>query len=78
MCVCEYVRVSSFKCNALLFQAHLMSRLLNDDFKKYQILESIDESPQLPFGYTTSMLIALVPPVWFKLMNKRIPKEFYP
>jgi len=26
--------------------------------KKYQILESIDESPQLPFGYTTSMLIA--------------------
>jgi alkane 1-monooxygenase len=46
--------------------------------KKYQILESIDESPELPFGYTTSMLIALVPPVWFKLMNKRIPKEFHP
>ena len=43
--------------------------------KKYQILESIEESPQLPFGYTTSMLIALFPPLWFKLMNKRIPKN---
>jgi len=42
--------------------------------KKYQVLESIEESPQLPFGYTTSMLIALFPPLWFKLMNKRIIK----
>jgi alkane 1-monooxygenase len=41
--------------------------------KKYQILESIEESPQLPFGYTTCMVIALFPKVWFKLMNKRIP-----
>ena len=44
--------------------------------KKYQILESIEESPQLPFGYTTSMLIAFFPPLWFKLMNKRIPKNY--
>ena len=40
--------------------------------KKYQVLESIEESPQLPFGYTTSMVIALFPPVWFSLMNKRL------
>jgi alkane 1-monooxygenase len=40
--------------------------------KKYQILESIEESPQLPFGYTTSMVIAMVPPVWFSLMNRRL------
>ena len=43
--------------------------------KKYQILESIEKSPQLPFGYTTSMLLALFPPLWFKLMNKRIPNN---
>ena len=42
--------------------------------KKYQLLENRDESPQLPFGYPTSILIALVPPLWFQLMNKRIPK----
>jgi alkane 1-monooxygenase len=40
--------------------------------KKYQILESKDESPRLPFGYPTSMLIALVPPLWFNLMNPKL------
>ena len=43
--------------------------------KKYQILENINESPQLPFGYPTSMLLAIFPPLWFHIMNKRIPKE---
>lgn len=43
--------------------------------KKYQVLESIEESPQLPFGYTTSMVIAMVPPVWFALMNKRLNRN---
>lgn len=40
--------------------------------KKYQVLESIESSPQLPFGYTTSMVVALVPPLWFALMNTRL------
>ena len=37
--------------------------------RKYQILRHMDESPQLPYGYPTSLLIALVPPLWFRLMN---------
>jgi alkane 1-monooxygenase len=43
--------------------------------KKYQILDCHEESPQMPFGYPTSMVISLIPPLWFKLMNKRIPPE---
>ena len=43
--------------------------------KKYQILDCHDVSPQMPFGYPTSMVMALFPPVWFGIMNKRIPKE---
>jgi len=43
--------------------------------KKYQVLESIEESPQLPFGYTTSMVLSLLPPVWFSLMNRRLPES---
>ena len=43
--------------------------------KKYQLLDHHDVSPQLPFGYPMSMLIALIPPVWFHLMNPRIPEE---
>lgn len=43
--------------------------------KKYQILDRFKESPQLPFGYPASILISFIPPLWFKIMNDRIPKE---
>ncbi|MBK6363183.1 MAG: alkane 1-monooxygenase [Saprospiraceae bacterium] len=38
-------------------------------FKKYQNLDHHDKSPQLPYGYPTSILLALFPLVWFKIMN---------
>lgn len=43
--------------------------------KKYQILDCHDESPQMPYGYPTSMVLALFPPLWFAIMNKRVPKD---
>lgn len=43
--------------------------------KKYQLLDHHDTSPQLPVGYPASMLIALVPPIWFMLMNRKVPKQ---
>jgi alkane 1-monooxygenase len=39
--------------------------------RKYQILRHLDESPQLPFGYPASMMLSLVPPAWFAVMNPR-------
>lgn len=46
--------------------------------KKYQLLEYHGTSPQMPFGYPTSMVISLVPPLWFAIMNPRIPSEMKP
>ena len=43
--------------------------------KKYQILACHEDSPQMPYGYPTSMVLSLIPPLWFKIMNKRIPKD---
>lgn len=40
--------------------------------KKYQILEHHDRSPQLPYGYPTSVLLAMVPPLWKGVMNQRV------
>lgn len=40
--------------------------------RKYQILRHIDESPQMPTGYPGMMLLATIPPLWFKVMNSRI------
>ena len=39
--------------------------------RKYQILRHLDESPQLPYGYPTSIIMALLPPLWFRLMDKK-------
>ncbi len=43
--------------------------------RKYQLLRHHDDSPQLPTGYPGSMLLAMLPPVWFRVMNKKIDTE---
>ena len=43
--------------------------------KKYPVLESIDDSPQLPYGYPTSILISFFPPLWFKIMNPLVKQQ---
>ena len=40
--------------------------------KKYQVLLHHDDSPQLPTGYPGSMILALFPPAWFYIMNRKI------
>jgi alkane 1-monooxygenase len=40
--------------------------------KHYQLLNSMPESPQMPTGYPGMMLLATIPLLWFKVMNKRI------
>lgn len=40
--------------------------------RKYQILRHHDNSPQMPTGYPGMMILALVPPAWFYVMNKKI------
>jgi len=40
---------------------------------RYQLLRHLDESPQLPTGYAGMVLLTLVPPLWFAVMNKRVP-----
>ncbi|MGB0981616.1 MAG: alkane 1-monooxygenase [Winogradskyella sp.] len=42
--------------------------------KKYQVLDCHNQSPQMPYGYPTSVVLAMIPPLWFKIMNKRVPK----
>ena len=43
--------------------------------KKYQVLDSHKESPTLPLGYPASILLSFVPPLWFRVMNPRVPQE---
>jgi alkane 1-monooxygenase len=42
--------------------------------RRYQILRTFgpDEAPQLPAGYGSMYVLALVPPLWFAVMNPRV------
>lgn len=42
--------------------------------RKYQTLRHFEESPQLPTGYPGAILTALVPPLWFRIMQPHINK----
>jgi alkane 1-monooxygenase len=79
----RYERVStshSWNSNHILGRIILYELTRHSDHhykstKKYQTLKNHKESPQLPFGYPTSMVLALIPPLWFSIMNKHIPEE---
>lgn len=58
--------------NFFLFQLQRHSDHHANAIKRYQLLNHYDDSPQLPFGYPTMILIALFPPLWFDLMNQRL------
>lgn len=57
---------------AILFE---LSRHSDHHFKAdrpYQILESREDSPCMPTGYPGMMIMAFVPPLFFKVMNPRV------
>ncbi|PJZ46050.1 alkane 1-monooxygenase [Leptospira brenneri] len=58
-----------FVSNALLFQLQRHSDHHANAGRRYQALRHYEEAPQLPFGYEVMILIALVPPLWFSMMN---------
>ncbi|GAA4016045.1 alkane 1-monooxygenase [Hymenobacter fastidiosus] len=41
--------------------------------RPYHALRRQPQSPQMPTGYPGMMLLATVPPLWFRVMNKRVP-----
>ena len=46
--------------------------------KKYQLLRHHEDAPQLPTGYPGMMLLALIPPIWFAVMEHRLKKYGFP
>lgn len=59
--------------NLLLFQLQRHSDHHIHPRRTYQELESSRESPRLPAGYATMILLAMVPPLWRHFINPRLP-----
>jgi alkane 1-monooxygenase len=58
--------------NAMLFQLQRHSDHHETPRRRYAALLHHDDSPQLPGGYASMFLLALVPPLWFALIDPRV------
>ncbi|MBQ0897763.1 alkane 1-monooxygenase [Micromonospora sp. U56] len=58
--------------NVFLIQLQRHSDHHANPLRRYQTLRSFDTSPQLPAGYATMVVAALVPPLWRRVMDHRV------
>lgn len=57
--------------SALLFNLTRHSDHHAEASRPYGLLRARPEAPELPGGYPSMMLLSLVPPLWFRVMNRR-------
>jgi alkane 1-monooxygenase len=58
--------------NCFLFMLQRHSDHHAHQSRRYPVLRQFDESPQLPTGYAGMILLALVPPLWRRVMHPRL------
>lgn len=58
--------------NYLTFRLQIHSDHHVNSSKKYQTLNNYQEAPTLPTGYTGSIILAYLPPIWFSCMNPKL------
>ncbi len=58
--------------NWILFQLQRHSDHHETPRRRYQALLHHDDSPQLPGGYASMFVLALIPPLWKSLINPRV------
>jgi alkane 1-monooxygenase len=60
--------------NAFIFNMGHHSRHHARPTAQYQTLEHDDQASELPLGYTASMLLALIPPLWHQIMDPEVER----
>ncbi|MGY4100421.1 alkane 1-monooxygenase [Nocardia sp. R16R-3T] len=58
--------------NVFLFHLQRHSDHHANPGRRYQTLRSSDQAPQLPAGYATMILLAIIPPIWRAVMDRRV------
>jgi alkane 1-monooxygenase len=62
--------------NVLLYHLQRHSDHHANPTRRYQALRDVEEAPVLPTGYAGMILLALFPPLWFKVMDPRVLDHF--
>jgi alkane 1-monooxygenase len=58
--------------NVLLYHLQRHSDHHANPIRRYQALRSEDEAPQLPTGYAGMIVVAAIPPLWRRVMDRRL------
>jgi len=58
--------------NVLLYHLQRHSDHHANPVRRYQALRHVEEAPQLPTGYAGMILIAAIPPLWRRIMDRRL------
>jgi alkane 1-monooxygenase len=58
--------------NVLLYHLQRHSDHHANPVRRYQALRHVDEAPQLPTGYAGMIVLAAVPPLWRRVMDRRL------
>ena len=58
--------------NVLLYHLQRHSDHHAHPTRRFQALRHFDEAPELPSGYATMILIAVIPPLWRRVMEPRV------
>jgi len=61
--------------NWMLFQLQRHADHHANARRRYQVLRHFDDSPQLPAGYATMFLVALLPPLWKRVIDPRVQRH---
>ena len=56
----------------MLFELTRHSDHHANPYRPFPLMNHYDESPQMPAGYPAMMVLAAVPPLWFRVMNPRL------
>ncbi|CAA9243133.1 MAG: Alkane-1 monooxygenase [uncultured Corynebacteriales bacterium] len=63
--------------NLLLYQLQRHSDHHENPARRFAALRHMEEAPQLPAGYASMILLALVPPLWRRVMDPRVVLGHY-
>jgi alkane 1-monooxygenase len=63
---------NSIASNILLYHLQRHSDHHANPTRRYQALRHFDEAPQLPAGYSVMTRLVFVPPLWRRVMDKRV------
>ena len=62
--------------NVLLYHLQRHSDHHANPTRRYQTLRDFEESPVLPTGYAGMIVLAIVPPLWRRVMDPRVLRHF--